>query len=58
MCFTNGPGSVTSLLMLDAARVVRHVWIVSDIDAEGTEGLPVQDVIVRTAKPSRGEKRR
>jgi hypothetical protein len=56
LCFTNGPGRVTSLLMVHAAWVVLHVWTVSVLIPIRSWGLVVQDMIVFIARPSRGEK--
>jgi hypothetical protein len=56
VCFTKGPGRVTSLLILEAACIVLVVWVVSDIPLAGAPGSSVQVVIVRTARVSRGEK--
>jgi hypothetical protein len=55
VCFVNGPGRVTNLLMLDAACVVLIVWMASDITLLGAWGSP-QEVIVLTARLLRGEK--
>ncbi len=56
VCFTKGPGRVTSLLILEAACVVLVVLVVSDVPLAGAPGSPVQVVIVRTATVSSGEK--
>ena len=56
VCFTKGPGRLTSLLIFDAACMVRIVCILSDICATGTLDSSVQDLMVRTVRPSRGEK--
>ena len=56
VCFTRGPGSVTSLLMLDTASVVLCIWILSVINVDRMTSLGVQDVIIQTTRPSRGEK--
>ena len=56
VCFTKGPGRVTSLLILDAACIVLLVWVVSDVPLAGAPGSSVHVVIVRTARVSSGEK--
>ena len=56
VCFTKGPGRVTSLLILEAACIVLLVCVVSDVPLAEAPGSPVQVVIVRTARVSSGEK--
>jgi hypothetical protein len=56
VCFTKGPGRVTSLLILEAACIVLLVCVVSDIPLIEAPGSPVQVVIVRSARASSGEK--
>ena len=56
VCFTKGPGRVTSLLILEAACIVFLVWVVSDVTLARAPGSSVHVVIVRTARVSSGEK--